>query len=151
MKETICAIIGAVGGCIAAIFGGWDAALATLLIFMCIDFASGMITAALGKSKKSKSGGMSSKAGWTGLAKKFSVLMLIIVAVRIDILLNSNYVRDTVCIAFCCNELISILENAGLMGIELPDGLKNAIELLQKKAGVDDENKEDDDNGNSES
>ena len=153
MKETICAIIGAVGGCIAAIFGGWDAALATLLIFMCIDFATGMITAALGRSKKSKSGGMSSKVGWTGLAKKFSVLMLIVVAVRIDILLNSNYVRDTVCIAFCCNELISILENAGLMGIELPDGLKNAIDLLQKKAGVDDksdDNKEDNDYGNSE-
>lgn len=144
MKGIINTIIGAVGGCIAAIFGGWDAALVTLLIFMCIDFATGMITAALGRSKKTKSGKLSSKIGWTGFAKKFSVLMLIVVAVRIDILLNSNYVRDTVCIAFCCNELISILENAGLMGIELPAGLKSAIDLLQHKAGVDEKEDNDD-------
>lgn len=154
MKETICAIVGAVGGCIAAIFGGWDSALATLLIFMAVDFATGLICAAMGKSEKTKSGKLNSKVGFAGLAKKFSVLMLIIVAVRIDILLATTYVRDTVCIAFCCNELISILENAGLMGIKLPESLKEGIELLQKKVGLDDEetdeNKEDDKNGNSE-
>ena len=54
MKETICTVIGMVGGFIAAIVGGWDSALVTLLIFMGIDFATGFITAAMGRSKHSK-------------------------------------------------------------------------------------------------
>ena len=93
MKGSICTVIGAIGGGIAALFGGWDSALVTLIIFMGIDFATGMITGAMGKSKHSKTGKLNSKAGWYGLAKKGSILMLIIVAVRLDILLNTNYVR----------------------------------------------------------
>lgn len=135
MKETMCMVIGAIGGGIAALFGGWDSALVTLIIFMGIDFATGLITGAMGKSKHSKSGKLNSKAGWYGLAKKSSILMLIIVAVRLDILLNTNYVRDAVCIAFCVNELLSIVENTSLMGIPYPPALKNAIEVLQKQAG----------------
>ena len=84
MKGSICTVIGAIGGGIAALFGGWDSALVTLIIFMGIDFATGMITGAMGKSKHSKTGKLNSKAGWYGLAKKGSILMLIIVAVRLD-------------------------------------------------------------------
>jgi toxin secretion/phage lysis holin len=94
-----------------------------------------MINGAMGKSKHSKSGKLSSKAGWYGLAKKGSVLMLIVVAVRLDIMLNTTYVRDAVCIGFCVNELLSIVENTSLMGIPYPPALKNAIEVLQKQAG----------------
>jgi len=83
MKGSICTVIGAIGGGIAALFGGWDSALVTLIIFMGIDFATGMITGAMGKSKHSKTGKLNSKAGWYGLAKKCSILMLIIVAVRL--------------------------------------------------------------------
>ena len=50
MKETICLVIGAIGGFIASLFGGWDSALVTLIIFMAIDFSTGMITAAMGRS-----------------------------------------------------------------------------------------------------
>ena len=108
--------------------------------FMGIDFATGMITGAMAKSKHSKTGKLNSKAGWYGLAKKGSILMLIIVAVRLDILLNTNYVRDAVCIAFCVNELLSIVENTSLMGIPYPPALKNAIEVLQKQTGRKDDN-----------
>ena len=45
MKGSICTVIGAIGGGIAALFGGWDSALVTLIIFMGIDFATGMIPA----------------------------------------------------------------------------------------------------------
>ena len=135
MKETICTVIGMVGGFIAALIGGWDSALVTLVIFMGVDFVTGFVTAAMGKSKHSKTGKLNSKAGWYGLAKKGSILMLIIVAVRLDILLNTNYVRDAVCIAFCVNELLSIVENTSLMGIPYPPALKNAIEVLQRQAG----------------
>ncbi len=147
MKETICLTIGAIGGFIASLFGGWDSALATLIIFMAIDFATGMITAAMGRSKHTDSGKLSSKAGWLGLAKKCSILMLIIVAVRLDILLNTNYVRDAVCIGFCANEVLSIIENTSLMGIPYPLALKNAIEILQEKAGRKDDNDDNDSEG----
>ena len=147
MKETICMVIGAIGGFIASLFGGWDSALATLVIFMSIDFATGMITAAMGRSKHTDTGKLSSKAGWLGLAKKCSILMLIIVAVRLDILLNTNYVRDAVCIGFCANEVLSIIENTSLMGIPYPPALKNAIEILQEKAGRKDDNDDNDSEG----
>ena len=135
MKETICTVIGVVGGFIAALIGGWDSALVTLVIFMGVDFVTGFVTAAMGKSKHSASGRLNSKAGWVGLAKKFCVLLMIVVAVRIDILLGTTYIRDATCIGFCVNELLSIVENTSLMGIPYPDAIKKAIDVLQKKAG----------------
>ena len=120
MKDSICVAVGLVGGFFTAIFGGWDSALVTLVVFMAIDFFTGIITAMMKKSKHTESGGLSSKAGWFGLAKKVCTLMLIVVAVRMDILLNTNYIRDAVCISFCLNELLSIVENTSLMGIPYP-------------------------------
>ena len=89
-----------------------------------------LIVAAAGKSPKGK---LSSKIGWRGLAKKCVVLLLVLVAAQLDAVLGVDYVRAGVCVAFLCNEVISILENAGLMGVPLPAVLKNAVELLQKK------------------
>lgn len=130
MKEWICAAAGTVGGLIAGLFGGWDSALATLLIFMGVDYVTGLMVAAAGKSPKGK---LSSKVGWKGIAKKCVILLLVLVAARLDVVLGTSYVRAGVCIAFLCNEVISILENSGLMGVPLPAALKNAVELLQKK------------------
>ena len=140
MKDTICTISGVIGGFIAALFGGWDSALVTLLIFMGVDFATGFVTAAMGKSKHSETGKLSSTAGWVGLAKKFCILLMVVVAVRIDIMLGTTYIRDAVCIGFCVNELLSIMENTSLAGIPYPDVLKKALDVLQKKAGRTDEN-----------
>ena len=134
MKETICTIAGIFGSFIAGLFGGWDTALATLLIFMAVDYVTGLIVAAAGKSPKGK---LSSKIGWRGLAKKCVVLLLVLVAAQLDAVLGVDYVRAGVCIAFLCNEVISILENAGLMGVPLPAVLKNAVELLQSKGKED--------------
>ena len=135
MKDTICVAVGLTGGFFTAIFGGWDSAIITLLVFMAVDFLTGIATAAVGKSKHSESGKLSSTAGWFGLAKKFCTLMLIVVAVRMDILLNTNYIRDAVCISFCLNELLSIVENTSLMGIPYPPAIKKAIDVLQTKIG----------------
>ena len=154
MKDEISTIAGLIGGFIATLLGGWDSALITLVIFMAIDFTTGLIAAALGKSKHSWTGRLSSKAGWYGLAKKFCTLLIIVVAVRIDILIGTTYVRDATCIGFCVNELLSIVENTSLMGVPYPDAIKKAIDVLQKKAGkmnedatdildaLDDENKD---------
>lgn len=135
MKENICTIVGIIGGFIAMMLGGWDTALITLVIFMAVDFITGLIGAALGKSKHSWTGHLSSKAGWYGLAKKFCTLLIIVVAVRIDILIGTTYVRDATCIGFCVNELLSIVENTSLIGIPYPEAIKKGIEVLQKKTG----------------
>lgn len=135
MKEWICMIAGIVGGFITTLLGGWDSALVTLIVFMGVDFFTGVVTAAMGKSKHTDSGGLSSKAGWFGLAKKVCTLLLIAVAVRMDILLGTTYIRDAVCISFCLNELLSIIENTTLMGIPYPPAIKKAIDVLQTKVG----------------
>ena len=76
---------------------------------------------------------------------------MVMVGVRIDILVGTNYIRDTVCISFCLNELLSIVENASLMGIPFPPVIKKAIDVLQTKVGRAEEKLEEEDkNGNSE-
>ena len=136
MKQGILTILGAIGAFVSSIFGGWDAGLATLVIFMTIDYFSGLVVAGIfHQSKKTKNGTLSSKAGLQGIAKKVMMLLLVLVAVRIDILTSKNYVRDAVIIALCGNELISLIENAGLMGVPIPKKLKEAIEVLSRKDG----------------
>ena len=134
MKENICTAAGVIGGFFAALLGGWDSALITLVLFMAIDFTTGLIAASMGRSKHSKTGRLSSKAGWVGLAKKFCILLMVVVAVRMDILIGTTYIRDATCIGFCVNELLSIIENTSLMGIPYPPAIKKAIEVLQKRA-----------------
>lgn len=122
MKETICTIVGIVGSFIAGLFGGWDASMVTLLLFMGVDYITGLAVAACGKSPKSDTGRLSSKIGWRGLAKKCVSLLLVLVAVRLDITLGTSYIRDAVCISFCLNELLSITENAGAAGCAAAGG-----------------------------
>ena len=83
--------------------------------------------------KKIENGELESKAGFKGLIRKGLVLVVILVACRMDMLLGVNYIRDAACIAFIVNELISMVENFGLMGVPFPEPIKEAIELLQKK------------------
>ena len=150
MKETFCLIAGVVGGFIATLLGGWDSALATLVVLMGIDFVTGLVTAVMGKSKHRRSGPLNSKAGWIGLAKKFCILLMVVVGVRIDILLGTTYIRDTVCISFCLNELLSIIENTTLMGIPYPPAIKKAIDVLQTKVGRMEEEFEEENDDDSE-
>ena len=132
VKSTICSSIGVIGSCIAYLFGGFDNAIITLLIFMFIDYITGLIVAGVfHNSKKTETGSLESKAGWKGLCKKGVTLLIVVIANRLDMQLGSNYIRDAVCIGFMLNELISIIENAGLMGIKLPEVLTKAIDILK--------------------
>jgi len=134
MKSFICTALGAIGAGIAAAFGGWSAALTTLIIFMAIDYISGLILAGVfHRSSKTESGALESKAGWKGLCRKGLTLLIVVVASRLDVMLGTTFVKDAVCIAYICNEALSILENAGLMGVPIPKAVKNAIEILKKK------------------
>lgn len=132
LKIGIYGGLGAVGAYIANLFGGWDAALITLVIFMAVDYISGLAVAGIFKrSKKTKNGALSSLAGWKGLCKKGMILLIVLVANRLDATMGSNFIRDAVVIAYSANEAISIIENAGMMGLPIPAKLKKAIAALQ--------------------
>lgn len=134
MKTMILSVFGVVGSGIAYALGGWDASVITLLIFMGIDFITGLIVGGIfHKSNKTKTGALESRAGWKGLTKKCITLLFVVMAVRLDLLLGSNYIRDAVCIAFILNETLSIIENAGLMGVPIPKVIIKAIDILESK------------------
>lgn len=135
MKETICTILGIIGSTIAALFGGWDTAVVTLMIFMAIDYITGLIVAGVfHKSQKSESGALESHAGWKGICKKGVTLLVVLIACRLDMLIGTTFIRDAVIIAYVANETISIIENAGLMGIPIPAAITRAIEVLKNKS-----------------
>lgn len=135
MKEVFFTAAGIAGAIIAAIFGTWSNIMTTLLVFMGFDYLTGLIVAGVfHASEKTAGGGLESRAGWKGLCRKGMTLLVVAVAARIDVLLNTTYFRDGVAIAFIINETLSIIENAGLMGVPIPEVLKNAIEVLKTKS-----------------
>lgn len=135
MKEWICTILGVIGSAIAGAFGGWDIALIALITSMAVDYVSGLIVAGVfKKSSKTESGALESHAGWKGLCRKGMTLLLVLISHMLDLVIGATYIRDAVCIAFMVNEVISIVENAGLMGMPIPTVLKSAIDILQKKS-----------------
>ena len=134
-KGEILGGIGIIGSAIAELYGGWTQGMTTLVILMIIDYIMGILVAGVfGASKKSEDGKLESRAGWKGLVRKGVTLLIVLVATRIDLMLESNFVRDAAVIGFAANELLSIVENAGLMGIPMPAVVTNAIEVLQKKS-----------------
>lgn len=140
--SVVCAAVGTAGAAVAEALGGWDNGVITLIIFMVIDYAMGLIVAGVfKKSEKSENGGLSSKACWVGLARKVITLLFVIIAYRLDLMLSTDYIRTGVIIGFCTSELISICENAGLMGIPLPSIVNKAIDILKSKS---EENEHDD-------
>ena len=101
-----------------------------------------IVAAVFKSSHKSDSGALDSKASWKGLAKKCLTLFFVIIAHRLDIELGINYIRTATIIGFIANETMSIVENAGLMGLPLPKVITKAIEVLKDRSDGDvDENK----------
>ena len=134
MKQWICTAVGAVGGAAAWAFGGWDAALTALVICMAVDYLSGSLVALVfHNSSKTETGAYNSTYGLMGLCKKSLMLLFVAVAVQMDRLIGSDYVRNAVCIGFCANEVQSVVENLGLAGIPLPKAVTKALEQLQEK------------------
>jgi toxin secretion/phage lysis holin len=139
MKHYAFGAIGVIGSFLANLFGGWDLALQTLIIFMITDYVTGLIVAGVfNKSTKTENGALESKAGWKGLCRKVTTLLYILIAAQIDKLLGTgDTIRNAVAIGYIANEALSILENGGLMGIPYPKKLKDAISVLKGKAEGD--------------
>ncbi|MCQ2464673.1 MAG: phage holin family protein [Oscillospiraceae bacterium] len=136
-EKLVCVLSGMLGAAVTFCFGGWNDAMTTLLVFMAIDYISGICVAIAGKSTKTATGTLNSKVGWKGLMKKGCMMLILIVACRLDILLDTKwYVRDASCIAFILNELLSIIENYGEIG-PVPPVIRNVIDVLKGKAGYE--------------
>lgn len=127
-------LIGSLGSCLAWLFGGWTQGMIVLMIFMATDYVTGLMVAGLfNNSPKSPTGALSSKAGYQGLARKFMILVFIMIGALFDRSMSVDFAKNAVILSFMANELLSIIENAGLMGVPIPSVLKKAIEILKDR------------------
>ena len=134
MKEKLCILSGALGGGLAFLFGPWTSDLGALTVCMAVDLLSGIAVALLfHKSKKTPTGAYSSAYGFKGLCKKAMLLSVVAVGHQMDVVLGTGYIRTALCVGFLSNEILSITENAGLMGIPLPNVLIRALDVLKSK------------------
>lgn len=124
-------IIGAIGGFIVSLFGGWDAMLYTILLFAVLDYITGIVKAVYKKE-------LSSEIGFKGIAKKIMIFIVIAVAYNIQSVTGDAIpLREVVIVFFICNEALSILENAAEF-IAIPQQLKDVLlQLRDKNADTD--------------
>ena len=138
MKETVSTVFGIAAGVVSWLAGGIDLPIVALIVCMAVDYLTGLIVAGVfHTSPKTAGGGLDSRVGWKGLARKFVTLLIVVVGNLADVLLGQCCIRDAVVIGFCANECISILENAGLMGIRVPRVLADALEKLNREEDHD--------------
>jgi toxin secretion/phage lysis holin len=120
LKEKFLGLFMLIGSGISYLLGGWTELTTTLLMLMCIDFLTGFILSAVfKKSTKTDTGGLNSQVGFLGLFKKMLILVFVLIGYRLDITLDVHYIRDGVCYAFILNEIVSLIENCGLIGFPI--------------------------------
>lgn len=127
MEKVFNSTVAVVATFFTYLFGGWDAAIGILIVFMCLDYATGVIVAYQNNL-------LDSEVGFKGLVKKFMILVILIVAVMLDKLMNTGtwVFRTLVCYFYIANEGISLLENVSNLGVKIPDKLKDALVQLNK-------------------
>lgn len=134
MRETLCTVTGIMGAGLTYFIGGADTVFVVLCILMGFDYLTGLMVAVVfHKSPKTISGGASSAVGFKGICKKVIMLGMVGVANQLDLVLGTDFIRSGLVYAFIANEIISIIENAGFIGIPIPGVLKKAIDLLTEK------------------
>jgi toxin secretion/phage lysis holin len=115
------------GAAVGYLFGGWSVLLQVLLTFVIIDYLSGLLASAV-------EGKLSSKIGFKGIAKKVMIFGLVVAGHLIDRTIGQGHmVSDAISFFYLGNEGLSILENAGRMGLPVPKQLKDAILILKGK------------------
>ena len=124
-----------VAGAVAGLFGEWTTMLTILVAAMAIDYVSGWIVALCGRSPKTEGGGLSSKVGFVGIARKGFIMLLVLLATLLDRAIGNEAMvfQSSLVFYYIANEGLSILENAALMGVPFPDRLKSALEALRQR------------------
>ena len=117
-----------IGGIATYIWGPWDALIIALVAMVIIDYITGVIKAAV-------QGKLSSAVGFRGLLKKVAIFLLVAVGVMVDRVIpaTNEAVRSAVIFFYIANEGLSILENAGELGLPLPAALKKSLEKMKDK------------------
>lgn len=128
-------ILGAgIGGLLTWLFGGWEIGLKILVSLMILDYIMGIMC---GYKEKE----LSSKVGFNGLKKKFSILIILILAVLLDRLIGQEWIFRTLVIYFyVAMEGLSILENAARLDVPIPSGIKEALIQIKQKGDGKNEN-----------
>lgn len=144
--DTIIKGLATVGGVIAGAFGGWPGTMTVLVIFMAADYIMGCICALSGKSPKTDGGHFLSSVAFQGLLKKGVIMLVVLLAVQLDKATGSTAVFQTAATFFyIANEGFSILENCALMGVPVPESIRNALEALKRKNdGIEDDQEDQD-------
>jgi toxin secretion/phage lysis holin len=133
----ILAGLAAVGTTVAEALGGWDPPLKTLAILMVIDYATGALCAAVWhKSPKTPSGTYDTRAGFKGLIRKGAIILIVYIAAKLDVLMGTSITRTAVILFFTANEGFSIIENMGIMGVPMPQIVKDGFAVLRKQSGT---------------
>ena len=131
---TFLGIVGVVGGSILTALGGASDGLNVLLVAMFVDYVTGIAIAIFwNASPKSEGGALDSKAGFQGLMRKGMMLLIIWIGCQVDVFVGFPMARNGLIIAFLVNELISISENAAIMGVPLPKAFTNLIDYVKTR------------------
>jgi toxin secretion/phage lysis holin len=118
----------ATGAVVGFLYGGWSILLGILLAFAVIDYVTGMMASYV-------EGKLRSDIGFKRIPKKVMIFVLVAVAHLVDRAVGTNDIfRDATIFFYLANELLSIIENAGRMGLPIPEQIKQAVEILQGKS-----------------
>ena len=120
------------GGAASYLFGGWSSLLGILVAFVVIDYISGFVAAGI-------EGKLASSVGLRGIAKKVFIFVIVAVAHLADQAAGTSIIRDAAIFFYLANELLSIVENSGRIGLPVPPLIAQAVEMLQGKSGVKEE------------
>lgn len=130
MENFFKSAVAAGGAAATYLFGGWSSLLAVLLTFVVIDYVSGVMAAGV-------EGKLASRVGLAGIARKVFIFAMVAIAHLIDSALGDQHVlRDATIFFYLANELLSIIENAGRVGLPVPAPIQKAVEVLKGKGDV---------------
>lgn len=124
-------------GAVVGLFMQMPAAVRLLMLLMVLDYFSGVGAAVLGRSKKSDTGALSSKVGFIGLARKAMILGIVLLAAVLDRVMGSAACTGAVTLFYIVNESLSILENAVLLGVPIPEKLRQTLDIAKKGKGTE--------------
>lgn len=126
-KEIMNVIVGIAGSAVTYLFGGWSAVLELLLILTVLDYLSGIAAATI-------EGKLSSSTGFKGIIKKMTIFAIVFVGHKLDAALAlDNWLMNICSFFYISNECLSLIENAGRIGIPIPDQLIKAVEALKDR------------------
>ena len=139
MKEfwnMIQAVFTMVGGWLGYFLGGCDGLLFALVVFVAMDYITGVMCAAADQK-------LSSEVGFKGICRKVLIFMMVGISNVLDVQIigNGSVLRTAVIFFYLSNEGVSLLENAGHLGLPIPSRLKAVLEQLHDRAVDDNQEK----------